>query len=159
MAQSIPAKAEAPEIISRDPATGEEIGRVPLTLPEEVARAVDRARAAQTAWARTSFRARGQIILRVGFLAYGTFGFTPDITNNAAASFLMGKLRTFRQGFGEFKDNRSKYAGLYFQDDYHVSRRLTLNLGVRWEPFFPQQEVRGRIEQFRQENYYANIRS
>jgi succinate-semialdehyde dehydrogenase/glutarate-semialdehyde dehydrogenase len=64
MAQSIPAKAEAPEIISRDPATGEEIGRVPLTLPEEVARAVDRARAAQTAWARTSFRARGQIILR-----------------------------------------------------------------------------------------------
>src|SRR5205085_12383108 len=62
-------------------------------------------------------------------------------------------------GFGEFKDNRSKYAGLYIQDDYHVSRRLTLNLGLRWEPFFPQQEVRGRIEQFRQENYYANIRS
>src|SRR5215475_5818754 len=64
MAQSIPAKADAPEIISRDPATGEEIGRVPLTLPEEVARAVDRARAAQTAWAGTSFRARGRIILR-----------------------------------------------------------------------------------------------
>src|SRR5690242_6858847 len=64
MAQSIPAKAEAPEIISRDPATGEEIGRVALTLPEEVARAVDRARAARTAWARTSFRARGRIILR-----------------------------------------------------------------------------------------------
>jgi succinate-semialdehyde dehydrogenase/glutarate-semialdehyde dehydrogenase len=35
-----------------------------LTLPEEVARAVDRARAAQTAWATTSFRARGRIILR-----------------------------------------------------------------------------------------------
>jgi len=64
MAQSIPAKAEAPEIISRDPATGEEIGRVPLTLPEEVARGVDRARAAQAAWAATSFRARGRIILR-----------------------------------------------------------------------------------------------
>src|SRR5262245_39538982 len=64
MAQSIPAKAEAPEIISRDPATGEEIGRVPLTLPEEVARAVDRARAAQAVWAGTSFRARGRIIMR-----------------------------------------------------------------------------------------------
>jgi succinate-semialdehyde dehydrogenase/glutarate-semialdehyde dehydrogenase len=64
MAQSIPAKTEAPEIISRDPATGEEIGRVPLTLPEEVARAVDRARAAQTMWAQTSFRARGRIVLR-----------------------------------------------------------------------------------------------
>ena len=64
MAQSIPAKVEAPEIISRDPATGEEIGRVPLTLPEEVARAVDRARAAQAAWAATSFSARRRIILR-----------------------------------------------------------------------------------------------
>jgi len=64
MAQSIPAKAEVPEIISRDPATGEEIGRVPLTLPEEVARAVDRARASQAAWSATSFRARGKIILR-----------------------------------------------------------------------------------------------
>ena len=64
MAQSIPAKSEAPEIISHDPATGEEIGRVPLTLPEEVARAVDRARAAGSAWAATSFRARASIILR-----------------------------------------------------------------------------------------------
>jgi succinate-semialdehyde dehydrogenase/glutarate-semialdehyde dehydrogenase len=64
MVQSIPAKSESPEIISHNPATGEEIGRAPLTLPEEVARAVDRARAAQTAWATTSFRARGRIILR-----------------------------------------------------------------------------------------------
>lgn len=64
MAQSIPAKSEAPEIISHDPATGEEIGRVALTLPEEVARAVDRARAAGNAWAATSFRARASIILR-----------------------------------------------------------------------------------------------
>jgi len=64
MVQSIPAKSESPEIISHDPATGEEIGRAPLTLPEEVARAVDRAGAAQAAWATTSFRARGRIILR-----------------------------------------------------------------------------------------------
>lgn len=51
-------------MISRDPATGEEIGRVLLTLPEEVARAVDRARAAQTAWAAKSFGARGRVIMR-----------------------------------------------------------------------------------------------
>lgn len=63
MAQSIPAKAPVPEIISRDPATGEEIGRVPLTLPEEVARAVGRARAAQHAWAARSFRERGRVVM------------------------------------------------------------------------------------------------
>src|SRR5262245_18866318 len=64
MAQSIPAKSEAPEIISRNSATGEEIGRAPLTLPEEVERAVDRARAPQAAWAAPSVRARGRIIWR-----------------------------------------------------------------------------------------------
>ncbi len=63
MAQSIPAKISGAEIVSRDPATGEEIGRVPLTLPEEVARAVDRARAAQAAWAEKSFRERGRIVM------------------------------------------------------------------------------------------------
>jgi succinate-semialdehyde dehydrogenase/glutarate-semialdehyde dehydrogenase len=64
MAQSIPAKVTGAEIISRAPATGEEIGRVPLTLPEEVARAVDRARAAQLAWAARSFHERGRVIMQ-----------------------------------------------------------------------------------------------
>ena len=102
---------------------------------------------------------RGQVMLRNGYLAYGTFGFTTDYTNNALASFLLGKMRTFRQGFGEFKDNRSDYFGLYAQDDFHVNRRLTLNFGVRYEPFLPQREIRGRIQQFRKENYYAGVRS
>lgn len=63
MAQSIPAKITGAEIISRDPVTGEEIGRVALTTPEEVARAVDRARAAQNAWAAKSFRERRRIVM------------------------------------------------------------------------------------------------
>ena len=63
MAQSIPARITGAEIISRDPATGEEIGRVALTMPEEVARAVDRARAAQTAWAGKSFHERGRVVM------------------------------------------------------------------------------------------------
>ncbi len=64
MAQSIPAQSEAQELISRDPATGEEIGRAPLTPPEGVARAVARARAAQRAWANLSFRQRGRVVMR-----------------------------------------------------------------------------------------------
>src|SRR5438270_13991749 len=63
MAQSIPAKIAGAEIVSRDPATREEIGRVPLTLPEEVARAVDRARAAQAVWAAKSFRERSRVVM------------------------------------------------------------------------------------------------
>src|SRR5437764_7203329 len=63
MAQSIAAKAPGAEIICHDPATGEEIGRAPLTMPEEVARAVGRAREAQAAWAAKSYRERGRIIM------------------------------------------------------------------------------------------------
>ena len=63
MAQSIPAKSPGAEIVCHDPSTGEEIGRAPLTMPEEVARAVGRAREAQPAWAAKSYRERGRIIM------------------------------------------------------------------------------------------------
>ena len=63
MAQSIPVKPSGAEIICHNPATGDEIGRAPLTMPEEVARAVGRAREAQAAWAAKSFRERGQLIM------------------------------------------------------------------------------------------------
>jgi acyl-CoA reductase-like NAD-dependent aldehyde dehydrogenase len=55
---------ERPEIIKRDPATGEEIGRVPLFSSGQVLDAVKRARAAQPAWTRLSYRQRGQVISR-----------------------------------------------------------------------------------------------
>ena len=63
MAQSIPAKSPGAEIISHDPATGEEIGRAPLVMPEEVARAASRARAAQPAWAERRYSERGRVIM------------------------------------------------------------------------------------------------
>lgn len=63
MAQSMPAKSTGAEIICHNPATGEEIGRAPLVMPEEVARAVGRAREAQPAWAASSLSERGRIIL------------------------------------------------------------------------------------------------
>ncbi len=51
------------EVISYDPATGEEIGRARFATEEEVQSAVSLARAAQPAWARISIRDRGRIIL------------------------------------------------------------------------------------------------
>jgi succinate-semialdehyde dehydrogenase/glutarate-semialdehyde dehydrogenase len=52
------------EIISYDPATGEEIGRAPLFNDEDVAHAIERAHAAQKSWAARSFRERAKIVLR-----------------------------------------------------------------------------------------------
>jgi succinate-semialdehyde dehydrogenase/glutarate-semialdehyde dehydrogenase len=64
VATNAPPSAIQREIVSLDPATGEELGRVALCSAEEVRRAVARARAAQKEWAALSFRERGRIILR-----------------------------------------------------------------------------------------------
>ena len=52
------------EIISYDPSTGEEIGRVPLMDAADVRSAVIKARSAQSAWSRLSYRERARFILR-----------------------------------------------------------------------------------------------
>lgn len=61
----------AREIVSSDPATGKEIGRAPLSSSEEVRQAVARAREAQPAWAKLSFRERGRVVLEARRLMLG----------------------------------------------------------------------------------------
>jgi acyl-CoA reductase-like NAD-dependent aldehyde dehydrogenase len=64
-AQTLDIKAKrTEEIVSYDPATGEEIGRVPLASPEEVAAAVSRARESQSVWAETGFSERQSVVMR-----------------------------------------------------------------------------------------------
>ena len=61
--QTLPA-SQTREIIAHDPSTAEEIGRVPLMDASQVAAAVNRARVAQPAWAKLSYRERARFILR-----------------------------------------------------------------------------------------------
>ena len=60
--QTLPTEQQL--IVSRDPATGEEISSSPLTSAAEVREAVNHARAAQPAWAKLSYRERAQVTLR-----------------------------------------------------------------------------------------------
>ncbi|MDT5061694.1 MAG: hypothetical protein QOH63_2153 [Acidobacteriota bacterium] len=64
-AQTLDITAErTEEIVSYDPATGEEVGRVPLAAAEEVKEAVKRARLAQSAWAKEDYGERAAIVMR-----------------------------------------------------------------------------------------------
>jgi len=80
-------------------------------------------------------------------------------------NFFAGKLCdysgnfAFRQGAGEFKNNRNIFAGAYAQDNYRVTHRLTLNLGLRYEPTLPWREIKGRVQQFRLDGLISNVRS
>ena len=93
------------------------------------------------------------------FQGPGSFTFTSDVVGNALAAFMIGKLRTFNQGAGEFKNNRNLFPAFYITDSWHATSRLTLTYGVRYEPYFPWNEIKGRVEEFSIPNYNAGIKS
>lgn len=41
---------------------------------------------------------------------------------------------------------------MYFQDDWRISSKLTLNIGVRYDLFVPDKEIRNRLVNFDQTN-------
>jgi hypothetical protein len=102
---------------------------------------------------------RSAVNLGDEFEAQGAFTFTSDITNNQIASFLLGNLHEFHQGYGEYKNNRNNFWGFYANDNLHATRKLTLNLGLRYEPYFPWREIKGRVEQFSVADYNAGVKS
>ncbi len=90
---------------------------------------------------------------------YGSFSFTDDLSNYSFANFFLGHMRTFSQSYGQQFDNRNQFLGWYALDTWKVSRRLTLNYGLRYEPFFPWREIDHRIMQFNPAAYLAGTRS
>jgi len=100
-----------------------------------------------------------QSIIRNTDLENGSFGFTNDVTGLSMASFLLGYQHTFSQTSGDFSDSRENPIGLFANDKWKVSPRLTLNYGLRWEPQQVMKETSGRIEQFRPDAYAAGIHS
>ena len=89
------------------------------------------------------------------FNEFGVYTFTSFFSNYALSDFLLGRLSSYLQGSGENRNVRNQWIGLFAQDDIRVNRRLTLNLGLRWDPYFPWHDLYGRIDQFRPSGYYA----
>jgi hypothetical protein len=89
----------------------------------------------------------------------GLFTFNANVTNNAIASFLLGYVQNFAQASGQFLDLRSHFFGFYAQDSWKATRRLTLDYGLRYEPFIPWHERQGRMGSFFPSPYASNTHS
>jgi len=87
------------------------------------------------------------------------FTFSGQITGNALADFMLGRIGSMDQGMGEYKNNRDTFYAPYVQDNFKMNHRLTLNFGLRYEPYSPWREVAGRWERFFPADYYAGFRT
>jgi hypothetical protein len=111
---------------------------------------------------------RGRHTVRFGFSAnhyqktenaagqQGTFAFTnagaPTGTSTfqqSWANFLLGNVTTFTQASQDITpDMRTWQTEAYAQDDFKVTPRLTMYLGVRWSYFGQPTDANGRLDNF-----------
>jgi hypothetical protein len=89
----------------------------------------------------------------------GVFTFSGDSTGTGLADFLLGQLRGFTQSGGQFAHTRSWLGGLYAQDSFRVTPRLTLNFGLRWEAAIPWHDLYGQTTLFSPADFYAGTKS
>ena len=87
----------------------------------------------------------------------GGYPFTGQATGLGMADFLTGRVTNNQQAAPNGLINRQRFFGLYLQDTWKLSRRLTLNAGVRWDPFFPQQLPRNDIFNFTVDRFRQNV--
>jgi len=74
----------------------------------------------------------------------GAFNFTGNLAGNSFAAFLLGIPSSTESPEGlPLTDVRQNRIALYFQDDWKPVRRLTVNLGLRWEYNSPATDIRG----------------
>lgn len=69
-----------------------------------------------------------------GTLTQGDYSFTGAFTGNAFADFLLGYAGSYNQAVNDnFVDVANHRVDLYAKDNWTVTPRLTLNLGLRWD--------------------------
>jgi hypothetical protein len=69
-------------------------------------------------------------------------------TGDGIAGMLLGVISTMERRSTPVTDRRSTYWGAFIQDDWTVSRSLTLNVGLRWEVDTPMKDMNLRMNGF-----------
>jgi len=103
---------------------------------------------------------RHQLKFGVSFMEYnkaqdsfgqteGTFNFNGTYTGSAFADFLLGYASSYQQDAIHNSDTwHDQTYAIYFQDNWRVNERLTLNLGLRWEGMPHTYEVDNNVGNF-----------
>jgi hypothetical protein len=87
----------------------------------------------------------------------GQWTFTGQATGLGMADFLVGRVAVLDHSGLTGITFDQRYLGGYLQDTWRMKQRITLNGGVRWEPFFSQNLLRGAITRFSREDFARNV--
>lgn len=95
-----------------------------------------------------------------GTNAGGTMTFNGLTSGLGMSDFMLGAAATWVQGnVQNVLYDRQNYVGLYVQDSWKATPRLTLNYGVRWEPFFAFTNKHGYFDHFDASLFTQNVHS
>jgi Carboxypeptidase regulatory-like domain len=97
--------------------------------------------------------------LKYSTVASGEFQFNTTNTGIALGDFMLGRPNQFRQHNVNAYYFRQHYIGTYLQDTWKASPRLTVNAGIRWEPFWTPYEARGKVLSYDKARFDKGIRS
>jgi hypothetical protein len=79
---------------------------------------------------------------------YGVFTFNNSVTRNALADFMIGIPSAVSQDAPVTALWNSWYGAIFAQDDWRISSRLTLNLGLRWDIQTPGEDPENRFTSY-----------
>jgi len=91
--------------------------------------------------------------------ANGGFTFNGQFSNDALLDFLLGRTSFFDQGNSTQFNGRQNYVGVYFNDNIQFSKRLNVNLGLRWEPNLSVTETHDAVDHFSLPGFIAGTKT
>ena len=102
---------------------------------------------------------RNQLNWLAHTLSNGQFTINGQSTGDSLADLMLGQLSSFQEGGPLATWWRQSAIGLYAHDVWRATPNLTLNFGVRWEPFLPESDIYAQGEHFDLNAFLAGQRS
>jgi hypothetical protein len=101
--------------------------------------------------------------LTMDFLTNARVGGTWTVNGQASglglADFLLGRVASLEHGAANLLPMSMWYNGIYAQDTWRATSRVTVNAGLRWEPFLGQSVTNGAIYNWNVDNFRKNVTS
>ena len=91
--------------------------------------------------------------------ATGSYAVNGGVTGTGLSDFMLGNVSMFRQANPIDSDLYQNFVGLYAQDAWKVTPKLTVTYGLRWEPTLPMQFIHADVYNFSLARFYAGQKS